>query len=89
MKGKIDMVVKAVSLALLLSFAVSPTMAQENSSKGEIKKSGSEAKNAGTNLGTNVKHGRFAKGGKSFGMHMGKAGKHLGRSTRKAFQKVF
>ena len=80
----------AVSLGLVLSFAVAPAKAQDNSntSKGEIKKSGSEVKQAGTSLGRNVKHGRVVRGGKHFGKHMGRAGKHFGRSTKKAVKKV-
>ena len=80
----------AVVLGLIVSVGVSPVIAQDNtSSKGEIKKSGSETKEAGKSLGKNVKHGRVVRGGKYFGKHMGRAGKHFGRSTKKAFKKVF
>ena len=88
MQGKITKLVTAVSLGLVFSLVTSPAMAQ-NTTKGEIKKSGSEAKKAGTSLGNNMKHGRVARGGKEFGKHMGKSGKHFGRSTKKAFKKVF
>lgn len=90
MKRSIKQVVKAVSLGLVLSFAVLPATAlgTQNTSKGEIKKSGSEAKQAGKSLGTNVKHGRVVRGGKHFGKHMGRSGKHFGRSTKKFFKKV-
>lgn len=77
-----------VVLGLVVSVGVSPVIAQETTSKGEIKKSGSETKEAGKSLGKNMKHGRVVRGGKSFGKHMGRAGKHFGRSTKKVFKKV-
>jgi len=90
MKRKMRKFLSAVSMGLVLSFALSPAMAQDksNTSKGEIKKSGSEVKRAGSSLGKNVKHGRIVRGGKHFGKHMGRAGKHFGRSTKKVFKKA-
>lgn len=88
MQGKVTKLVTSISLGLVFSLVTLPAMAQ-NTAKGEVKKSGSEAKKAGTSLGNNVKHGNLARGGKEFGKHMGKAGKHFGRSTKKAFKKVF
>ncbi|MBA2525231.1 MAG: hypothetical protein H0V18_05520 [Pyrinomonadaceae bacterium] len=90
MKRKMRKFLCAMSLGLVLSFAGPPAKAQDNSnsSKGEIKKSGSEVKRAGRSLGRNVKHGRIVRGGKHFGKHMGRAGKHFGRSTKKAVKKV-
>ena len=79
---------KAGVLGVALLFAAEPANAQ-NTSKGEIKKSGSEAKKAGTSLGSNVRHGRVVRGSKHFGKHVGSAGKHFGRSTKKAFKKIF
>ena len=80
----------AVSLGLVLSFGVLPAAAQDNqnTSTGEIKKSGSETKQAGKSLGKNMKQGRVVRGSKSFGKHMGRAGKHFGRSTKKVFKKI-
>jgi hypothetical protein len=80
----------AVSLGLVLSITVLSVNAQDNqnTSTGEIKKSGSEAKQAGKSLGQNMKRGRVARGGKYFGKHIGRAGKHFGRSTKKFFKKV-
>ena len=79
---------KAGVLGVALLITAVPANAQ-NTSKGEIKKSGSEAKKAGTSLGSNVRHGRVVRGGKHFGKHVGSAGKHFGRSTKKAFKKIF
>ena len=61
-------------------------IAQENnnSTKGQMKESGSEVKKAGSAMGHNVKHGRVVRGGKHFGKHMGRAGRHFGRGTKKA-----
>ena len=83
-------VLTALSLGLVLSLGVLPAAAQDNqnSSTGEMKKSGSEAKKAGTSLGHNFKHGRVVRGSKSFGKHVGRAGKHVGLSTKKLFKKV-
>ena len=90
MKRSIKQFLKIVSLGLVFSFAMlsATALSPQNTSKGEIKKSGGEAKQAGKSLGTNVKHGRIVRGGKHFGKHMGRSGKHFGRSTKKFFKKV-
>jgi hypothetical protein len=90
MKRSGKQVLTALSLGLVLSIGVLPAGAQDNqnSSTGEIKKSGSEAKKAGTSLGRNVKRGRVVRGGKHFGKHAGRSGKHFGRSTKKFVKKV-
>jgi hypothetical protein len=51
---------------------------------GEMKKSGGEAKKAGQSLGRNVKRGRVVRGGKEFGKHVGRSGKHVGKGIKKA-----
>lgn len=90
MKRSLKQFFTAVALGLVFSMGVSSAMAQDNqSSTGEMKKSGSEAKQAGKSLGQNMKHGRVARGGKYFGKHMGRAGIHVGRGTKKAFKKIF
>ena len=90
MKLGIKRILTEVSLGLALSIATLPATAQDQTtSTGEIKKSGSETKKAGKSLGQNFKHGRVVRGSKSFGKHMGRAGKHVGKSTVKAFKKVF
>ncbi len=95
MKFGMKEVLIAVSLGLVLSLGVLPVTAQDNqtqdnqtTSTGEIKKSGSETKQAGKSLGKNMKEGRVVRGSKSFGKHMGRAGKHFGRSTKKVFKKI-
>ena len=90
MKFGMKQVLIAVSLGLVLSVGVLPVSAQDNqtTSTGEIKKSGSETKQAGKSLGKNMKQGRVVRGSKSFGKHMGRAGKHFGRSTKKVFKKI-
>lgn len=87
MKLRMKQCLKAVSLGLVLSIAVVPARAQDTST-GEIKKSGGETKQAGKSLAKNMKQGRVVRGSKSFGKHMGRAGKHFGRSTKKFFKKV-
>ena len=88
MKSRFTLLMKSLSLGMVLLFGVLTVSAQDTT-KGEIKKSGGEAKEAGVSLGQHMKHGRVVRGGKSFGKHVGKAGKHFGRSTKKAFKKVF
>lgn len=61
--------------------------ANRPSAKGEMKQSGKEAKQAGKSLGTNVKHGRIARGGKQFGKHTYRSGKHFGKGTAKGAKK--
>ncbi|MGI8918196.1 MAG: hypothetical protein ACR2H6_06305 [Pyrinomonadaceae bacterium] len=90
MKLSVKQILIAGSLGLVMSLGVLPLRAQDNqnTTTGEIKKSGSETKAAGKSLGKNMKQGRVVRGSKSFGKHMGRAGKHFGRSTKKFFKKV-
>jgi hypothetical protein len=78
--------VMALSLAFVPLFAAAQE--KNNTSKGQMKESGSEVKKAGTSMGRNVKHGRIVRGGKHFGKHMGRAGRHFGRGTKKAVKHV-
>ena len=80
------MTAMALSLALMPLYA----LAQENNntSKGQMKESGTEVGRAGRSMGHNVKHGRVVRGGKHFGKHMGRAGRHFGRGTKKAVKHV-
>jgi hypothetical protein len=78
--------------AIALPFGLTPLtgIAQQNNntSKGQMKESGSEVNKAGKSMAQNVKHGRVVRGGKHFGKHMGRAGKHFGRGTKKAVKKA-
>ena len=91
MKRKILQSLTIASVALVLSFSLTPASAQENNNtaKGEMKTSGSEVKRAGTSAGHAMKHGRVVRAGKRFGKHSGRAGKHFGRGTKKATKKVW
>jgi hypothetical protein len=85
-----------IPAALLMLLTVGPqqTVAQDNTTnrnatvKGQMKQSGKEVRNAGAGLGTNVKHGRVARGGKHFGKHMYRAGKHFGKGSGMAAKKT-
>jgi hypothetical protein len=81
-----------ITIGMALPLALTPfySVAQENNntSKGQMKESGSEVKKAGQSMGQNVKHGRIVRGGKHFGKHIGRAGKHFGRGTKKAVKHV-
>ena len=81
--------------AMLLIFAGGPALAvtqQTNANrptvKGEMKQIGKETKEAGKSLGSNVKHGRVARGGKQFGKHVYRAGKHFGKGTKISAKKT-
>ena len=78
------------AMALTIAFTPLSGIGQRNNntSKGQIKESGSEVNKAGKSMGQNVKHGRIARGGKHFGKHMGRAGQHFGRGTKKAVKKA-
>ena len=87
MKRKVTHFFMIIALTVSVAFEVQPTSAQNNNTaKGEIKESGSEASNAAKGMGRNLKHGRVVRGGKHFGKHIGRAGKHFGRSTKKAIK---
>ena len=90
MKRKAKKFLMIAAVALSLALTPLPGMAQQNNdtTKGQMKQSGSEVGRAGKSMGHNVKHGRIVRGGKHFGKHMGRAGKHFGRGTKKAFKHV-
>jgi hypothetical protein len=90
MKLKVTQLLTGAALGLALAFTAPHATAQQNSNttKGQMKESGSEIKRAGTSAGDNVKHGRIARAGKHFGKHVGRAGKHFGRGTKKAVKHV-
>ena len=79
---------------MLLTSVSQPTRAQEGTAnrnatvKGQMKQSGREVQNAGAGLGSNVRHGRIASGGKHFGKHMYRAGKHFGKGSGLAAKKT-
>lgn len=82
-----------ITLAVLacltvFSFAQGPPANKNGSVKGQMKESGKEVGKAGKSLGSNVKHGRVARGGKKFGKHMYKAGKHFGKGSGRAAKKT-
>jgi hypothetical protein len=83
---KIMQTLTVTLLGLMLFFPMASVNAQENNntSKGEMKTSGSEVKRAGTSAGRDMKHGRVIRAGRHFGRHSGRAGRHFGRGTKKA-----
>ena len=83
------------TLALLTFTIAAPfALAQEDTHKGkpttggQMKEAGKETGKAGKSLGSNVKHGRVVRGGKHFGVHMGHAGKNVGKGTVMGTKKV-
>ena len=94
MKHKIATITLSVLMSAVLGWtpALASTLQTNTnrnaSAKAEMKQSGKEVKEAGKGLGTNVKHGRVARGGKEFGKHSYRAGKHFGKGTAKAAKKT-
>jgi hypothetical protein len=78
-----------LTVAALLAFTVfSPyAMAQDDKVKGQptaggqMKEGGKEMGKAGKSLGSNIKHGRVARGGKHFGKHVYHGSKHIAKGT--------
>jgi|GEM_PF-787845 len=78
-----------LTIAALVAFtAFSPyAMAQDDkvkpapTTKGQMKEGGKEMGKAGKSLGSNVKHGRIARGGKHFGKHVYHGSKNIGKGT--------
>ncbi|MEO6726185.1 MAG: hypothetical protein ABIU20_00730 [Blastocatellia bacterium] len=75
--------IATLALGILLATGFAAVNAQTTPG-GEMKKSGSEAKKAGTSLGHDVKKGRIVRGGKKFGQHIGRSAKHVGKGVKKA-----
>jgi hypothetical protein len=82
------LMIAAVTLSLALMPLSGLAQRNNNTSTGQMKQSGSEVGRAGRSMGHNVKHGRILRGGKYFGKHMGQAGKHFGRGTKKAVKRA-
>ena len=82
MKRKIMKFLMTLVVALslgLISLSSSYAQNSNSSTTGEVKESGAEVGKAGKSMGRHVKKGRIVKGGKHFGKHMGRAGKHFGQ----------
>ena len=77
-----------LACAPAIAFTQATSANRNGSIKGEMKQSGKEVGKAGKSLGSNVKHGRVARGGKHFGKHMYRAGKHFGKGSGKAAKKT-
>jgi len=90
MKRKMMKCLMMATMAISLALTPLAGIAQQNnnSSKGQMKESGSEVNKAGKSMARNVKRGRVVRGGKHFGKHMGRAGKHFGRGTKTAVKKA-
>ena len=93
MKLRITQVVLTIAAMIVLTLAMPNAFAQEHpkdkdTASGQMKEGGKETGRAGESLGHNVKHGQFVHGGKRFGQHMGRAGKHVGRGTKTAVKRA-
>ena len=83
-------------VAVLAAFSVfSPyAMGQDDKVKakpttgGQMKEGGKEMGKAGKSLGSNVKHGRVARGGKHFGKHVYHGSKDIAKGTAHGAKKT-
>jgi hypothetical protein len=74
---------------MIPGFAQKPnTRPQNPTAGGEMKESGSEAKEAGKSMGHYTKHGHVGTGTKEFGKHAGRAGKHFGSGVKKGVKRI-
>ncbi len=93
MKKRIQSILTTTAF-LAFSIAAPFTFAQEDTTKakptagGQMKEAGKETGKAGKSLGSNVKKGRVVRGGNRFGVHMGHAGKNVGKGTVTGTKKV-
>ena len=94
MKVKITQIILTSAALVAFSVASPYAMAQDDTKKGQtttsgqMKEGGKEMGKAGKSLGSNVKKGRVARGGKHFGKHVYHGGKHIGKGTAKAAKKT-
>ena len=82
----------STTAAMVLTLAFLPLAGKaqnSNSSTGQMKASGAEAREAGTSAAHDVKHGRIVRGGKHFGKHVGRSAKHFGSGTKKGTKKIY
>ena len=85
-----------LTIAALVAFtAFSPyAMAQDDkvkpppTTKGQMKEGGKEMGKAGKSMGSNVKHGRVARGGKHFGKHVAHGSKNIAKGTATGAKEV-
>lgn len=70
------------------AMAQTDTTKPPQTTKGEMKEGGKEMGKAGKSLGSNVKHGRVARGGKHFGKHVAHGSKNIAKGTAKGAKKV-
>jgi len=75
--------------AMIPAFGQNPnTTPQQQTPRGEMKQSGSEVKAAGKGMGREARHGHMVSGSKTFGKHMGRAGKHFGSGVKKGAKRA-
>ena len=84
----------SVAMLSTLSVVTPFALAQEDTKKakptvgGQMKEGGKEMGKAGKSLGSNVKHGRIARGGKHFGKHVAHGSKNIAKGTATGAKEV-
>jgi hypothetical protein len=89
MKRKAMKALMIAAIALTLSIPLNGFAQQNNNTAtGQMKESGSEVSKAGKSMARHARRGRVVKGGKHFGKHMGRAGRHFGRGAKKVVKRA-
>jgi hypothetical protein len=90
---KLSQMILSVALLATLAIATPYAKAQEDTKKakptvgGQMKEGTKEMGKAGKSMGSNVKHGRIARGGKHFGKHVYHGSKNYAKGTGQAAKK--
>jgi hypothetical protein len=89
MRLKVLHVLSVAVIGIVLALSSAGAMAQRNANtaRGEMKESGREVGRAGSSMGHEVRHRHPIRGGKRFGTHMGRAGRHFGRGSRRTVRR--
>src|SRR5689334_20628141 len=91
---KLSQMILSVALLATLAIATPYAKAQEDTKKakptvgGQMKEGTKEMGKAGKSMGSNVKHGRIARGGKHFGKHVYHGSKNYAKGSVKATKKT-
>lgn len=72
-----------LALAAPVAFGQQDTQGKPTAA-GQMKEAGKQTGKAGKSLGHNLKRGRVLRAGKRFGKHIGYAGRHVARGTKRA-----
>jgi hypothetical protein len=91
---KLSQMIVGLTVVLTLALATPYALAQDDTKKakptvgGQMKEGTKEMGKAGKSMGSNVRHGRIARGGKHFGKHVYHGSKNYAKGTGRAAKKT-